>query len=95
VKKRLAYIDRRLRREGISVKAESPAWAEIQGALARGDRCLADALLATEQVTPAGWRQSLAAAGLSASALLGERTQETSLPWDFLDTRIRRPSTKS
>jgi radical SAM superfamily enzyme YgiQ (UPF0313 family) len=89
VKRRLAYVERRLRRAGIGVKAESPAWAEIQGALARGDRLLADALLVTERVTPATWRQSLSAAGLSASDLLGERPKEETLPWGFLDTRVR------
>jgi radical SAM superfamily enzyme YgiQ (UPF0313 family) len=84
VKRRLDYVERTLRKEGIGVKSESPAWAEIQGTLSRGDRRVADALLAVDKVTPGSWRQALRAAGLSAQELLRQRAGKEPLPWDFI-----------
>jgi radical SAM superfamily enzyme YgiQ (UPF0313 family) len=89
VKRRLAYVERQLRSQGIGVKSESPAWSEIQGALARGDRRLTEALLRTERITPSAWRKSLVATGLSSAQLLGERSTDERLPWDFISTRVR------
>jgi radical SAM superfamily enzyme YgiQ (UPF0313 family) len=84
VKKRIDAVERALRRQGIAVKAESPAWAEIQGTLARGDRRLADALLAVGRLTPATWRRALAETGLALQELLGERDKSEPLPWGFI-----------
>jgi radical SAM superfamily enzyme YgiQ (UPF0313 family) len=84
VKRRLDYVENQLRRQGIAVKAESPAWAEVQGTLARGDRRVAEALLAVGRLTPAAWRQALASAGLDAGELLAERQAGTPLPWRFI-----------
>jgi radical SAM superfamily enzyme YgiQ (UPF0313 family) len=84
VKSRLAYVERKLRRQNIGVKSESPAWSEIQGTLARGDRHVAEALLAVDRLSPAAWRRALADAGLSAEELLSERAAGTLLPWRFV-----------
>jgi radical SAM superfamily enzyme YgiQ (UPF0313 family) len=89
IKKRLDYVERKLRQEGIGVKAESPAWAEIQGTLARGDRRVAEALLAVDQLTPGRWRQALADADLSIQELLRERDRSEPLPWDFIRSGVR------
>jgi radical SAM superfamily enzyme YgiQ (UPF0313 family) len=89
VKRRLTYIERALRREGIAVKSESPAWTEIQGTLARGDRRLIEALLAMDQLTPANWRKALARSGLSAQELLRERAPDEPLPWDFIQSGVQ------
>jgi radical SAM superfamily enzyme YgiQ (UPF0313 family) len=88
-KRRIAYVERRLRRQGVGVKAESPAWAEIQGTLARGDRRLAEALLSTQRLTPANWRKALAASGQSVQDLLRRRAEDEPLPWDFVQSGIR------
>ena len=88
VKRRLDYVERELRRRGVGVKSESPAWAEIQGSLARGDRRLAGALLAVERVTPATWRQALAQTGLSLRELLRQRAADEPLPWDFIHSGV-------
>ena len=45
LKKRQSYIMRQLGRHKIAVRADSPAWAQVQGVLARGDRRLAHVLL--------------------------------------------------
>lgn len=84
VKRRLSYVEQKLRKQGIEVKSESPTWAEIQGTLARGDRHVAEALLVAERVTPGAWRQALSAAGLSVPEVLRERVAGESLPWDFI-----------
>ncbi|MFN2169423.1 MAG: radical SAM protein, partial [Anaerolineae bacterium] len=89
VKRRLARIERGLRKHGVSVKGESPAWAEIQGTLARGDRKIAEALLQVERSSPASWRAALGAAGLSLPHLLGERPAGEPLPWAFIHTGAR------
>ena len=89
VKRRLALVERGLRKHRIGVKSESPAWAEIQGTLARGDRRLAEALLAVERPSPAAWRQALGAVGLSLPELLAGRPAGEPLPWAFIHSGVR------
>ena len=89
VKRRLVRVERGLRKHRIGVKSESPAWAEIQGALARGDRRLAEALLTVERPSPAAWRRALEMGGLSLSELLSERPASEPLPWAFIHTGVR------
>ncbi|MFC2037011.1 radical SAM protein [Chloroflexota bacterium] len=89
VKRRSAYVERKLRRRGVMVRTESPGWAEIQGTLARGDRRVAKAILTTERLTPAVWRQALTKAGLSVQGLLGPREDGERLPWDFIQSGVR------
>jgi radical SAM superfamily enzyme YgiQ (UPF0313 family) len=89
IKRRLSYVERELRPRGIGVKSESPAWAEIQGTLSRGDRRVAEALLAVDRVTPGAWRKALADVGLSEREFLRSRSRKESLPWDFVQSGIR------
>jgi radical SAM superfamily enzyme YgiQ (UPF0313 family) len=91
VKRRLDRVERGLRKHRIDVKSESPAWAEIQGILARGDRRLAAALLTVDRPSPASWRRALDAVGLSLPDLLGERPAGDPLPWAFIHTSARPP----
>lgn len=84
VQRRLDYLERELRRRNIGVKSESPAWAEIQGTLARGDRRLAEALHIIDRVSPRSWRQALERCGLSVDEFLVERPAGTRLPWHFI-----------
>jgi hypothetical protein len=88
VKKRVDYVNRRLRRKGIAVKSESPAWAEVQGTLARGDGRLAQVLASVDEVSPAAWRRALSEAGLSLPELLRERGTDEPLPWDFVQSGV-------
>lgn len=89
VKPRFGRVERELRRQGVAVKGESPAWAEVQGTLARGDRRVAEALLAVGRATPVAWRRALAQAGLSAEELLAGRKAGAPLPWGFIHFGIR------
>jgi radical SAM superfamily enzyme YgiQ (UPF0313 family) len=87
VKRRLTHAERALRPKGIAVKSESPAWAEIQGTLARGDAQVGQALLTIDRVTPASWRDALGRVGLSPRELLTERPGP--LPWDFVRSGVQ------
>jgi radical SAM superfamily enzyme YgiQ (UPF0313 family) len=88
VKRRLDYVDKKLRRQGVAVKSESPAWAEIQGTLARGDRRVAEALLTVERLTPSNWKKALHGAGLDPEQLLAARGGDEPLPWDFVQSGV-------
>ena len=57
----------------MTVDADSPEWAEVQGVLARGDRRLAPVIWETERLTLRGFHDSLAQHGLSAAEFIGER----------------------
>jgi radical SAM superfamily enzyme YgiQ (UPF0313 family) len=89
IKRRISYVERKLRREGIGVKSESPAWSQVQGTLARGDRRLAEPLLSLEHITPAAWRQALAEADLPVRGWLRTRDEHEPLPWDFIQSDLR------
>jgi hypothetical protein len=89
VKRRLARIERVLRREGLGVKSESPSWAEIQGTLARGDRSLAEALLVVDRLSPASWRTALDRVGRPLPELIRQRPPGEPLPWDFICSGVR------
>jgi radical SAM superfamily enzyme YgiQ (UPF0313 family) len=89
VGRRINYVRKHLRRQGIGVKAESPAWAEIQGTLARGDRSVSEALLSVGSISPASWRQALARSGLSVQYFLRTRSSTEALPWGFLETGVK------
>lgn len=89
VKRRLARIERELRRKGLDVKSESPTWAEVQGTLARGDRGLSEALLAVDRLSPSSWRTALARAGRPLTELLRQRPAGEPLPWDFIRSGVR------
>jgi radical SAM superfamily enzyme YgiQ (UPF0313 family) len=85
---RIAHVRQALRRRGVTVRAESPAWAAVQGVLARGDRRVGAALLALERPTLAGWRKALAAADLDPAAYLGEWALDEALPWQVVSSGV-------
>jgi radical SAM superfamily enzyme YgiQ (UPF0313 family) len=58
--RRLALIKNRLVPRGIKIKAESPAWSQVQGVLARGDTALAGVLADVEGLSLAAWRKAVA-----------------------------------
>jgi len=56
----IARLKASLEPDGIKVKAESPAWSEVQAVLARGGVKLAPVLVSMETMTLAGFRRALA-----------------------------------
>jgi hypothetical protein len=78
-----------LTRHQVTVSADSADWAEIQAALARGDRRLAPALLEVDQLSPRGFREALARHGLSMEELLAARDPNAFMPWEIVDAGLR------
>jgi len=72
----------------VTVDADPPEWAEVQGVLARGDRRLARVLWETERVTVRGFWATMAKQGLSAAEFLGPRDASQSQPWDVVESGV-------
>jgi radical SAM superfamily enzyme YgiQ (UPF0313 family) len=83
-------IEQALRPRGIAVKAESPAWATVQGVLSRGDSRLAQALLRVKRKSLAAWERALRECQLDATEYLGERSLDEPLPWSVVDSGVSR-----
>lgn len=87
--RRLSLLKNRLTPRGITIKAESPAWSQVQGVLARGDARVAEALAESEELSLAGWRKTLKKCGLEADSYLYRRWENSEeLPWSMLDSGI-------
>jgi radical SAM superfamily enzyme YgiQ (UPF0313 family) len=56
--RRLARLKNALMPKGVKVKGESPAWSQVQGVLARGDKEMAGVLADTGELSLSAWRQS-------------------------------------
>lgn len=79
---RLDTIRGALRPLGINVKAESAAWARVQGMLARGGPELATPLMSVRSVSLRAWRSALAEAGLDEESYLAEQSSQRPMPWE-------------
>jgi len=86
---RLSMLKNSLQPKGIKIKAESPAWSEIQGVLARGDIRVAEVLDNMEEVSLSGWRQAIKKSHLATDFYAHKRwdTNEM-LPWAIIDSGI-------
>jgi radical SAM superfamily enzyme YgiQ (UPF0313 family) len=89
VEARLRALGKRLKRQGIAVKGESPRWSAIQGVLARGDRRLGPVLAALRGPSYRAWQEALAAHEVDPAAYLAARDLDTPLPWSFIDSGVR------
>jgi radical SAM superfamily enzyme YgiQ (UPF0313 family) len=84
---RLSLLKKSLPPKGIKVKAESSAWSQIQGVLARGDAALADVLASIEEITLSGWRKAVDKCRLDINYYVNQRWDTSQkLPWAFIDS---------
>jgi radical SAM superfamily enzyme YgiQ (UPF0313 family) len=83
--RRLARIKHGLMPKGIRVKAESPAWSQVQGVLARGDRELAGALADTDGSSLAAWRKAVEKHGIDINFYHQRWNTSQRLPWDIIE----------
>lgn len=90
IRGRQRTIHKALARHGVDVRADSPDWAEVQAVLSRGDRRLADVLLAIEPgaLTVRSFFQAMANAGLDRDQYIGPWTQGDPLPWDVVQSGV-------
>jgi radical SAM superfamily enzyme YgiQ (UPF0313 family) len=85
---RIKYLERRLGPAGVTVRSDSPSWAALEGALARGDRRLGRVLAGMRKTTLREWARALKAEGLSQGDYLRERAVDEPLPWSVVDTGV-------
>jgi hypothetical protein len=88
LEERIKYLERRLQPAGVAVRSDSPTWAAVEGVLARGDRSLSRVIASMQRTDLREWDQALAAAGLSRSDYLRERTPGEKLPWESVNTGV-------
>lgn len=85
---RVKYLQERLNPNKVAVRSDSPAWAAVEGTLARGDRRLGRVLARMRKVNLREWQRALAAEGLSQEDYLRERAVGEPLPWDVVSTGV-------
>ncbi|MFC1988245.1 radical SAM protein [Chloroflexota bacterium] len=90
LKHRLSLLKKKLSPKGIQVRAESLAWSQVQGVLARGDSALAEALVDTEEMSLSGWRKATDRHHLDIDFYLYERLDTgEKLPWSMLESGMK------
>jgi radical SAM superfamily enzyme YgiQ (UPF0313 family) len=88
--KRLSLLKSRLMPKGIKVKAESPAWSQVQGVLARGDSRLAGVIADIEELSLSGWRKALAKYDIDVDFYAHQRWDVgQKLPWGVIDSGVK------
>ena len=90
IRARQKAVHRALVREGIDIRADSPEWAEVQAVLSRGDRKLADVLLAlpSGRVSVKSFFQTMAELGLDKDHYVGPWQVGSPLPWDVVQSGV-------
>jgi radical SAM superfamily enzyme YgiQ (UPF0313 family) len=85
--RRLSRLKKGLMPKGIRIKAESPAWSQVQGVLSRGDAELAKVLADIEEVSLSGWRKAVEKHDIDIDFYTHQRWDiRQKLPWDFIDS---------
>jgi radical SAM superfamily enzyme YgiQ (UPF0313 family) len=83
---RLSRLKNSLVPRGIKVKAESPAWSQVQGVLARGDKELAEVLADVGGLSLAAWRKSAEKHHLDIDFYAHQRWDASQkLPWNMIE----------
>lgn len=90
LRQRQKRIHQALARHGVDVRADSPDWAEVQAVLSRGDRRLAEVLLAIPAggVTVRNFFETMAALGLEKEHYIGRWEIGSPLPWDVVQSGV-------
>ena len=87
LERRLSLLKNRLQPKGISVKAESLAWTQVQTVLARGDTTLSKALANIEEVSLSGWRRAIRENRLDTDYFAHQQWDtEQELTWALIDS---------
>jgi len=90
LRRRQRTIQRALARHGVDVRADSPDWAEVQAVLSRGDRRLANVLLAipSGDLNVRTFFRTMEEVGLDREMYTGEWKVGTPLPWDIVQSGV-------
>lgn len=88
--RRLSFLKKTLSPEGIQVKAESLAWSQVQGVLARGDTKLAGVLTNIEEISLSSWYKTIDKCHLDIDFYLYQKwATSQKLPWAVIDSGIK------
>jgi radical SAM superfamily enzyme YgiQ (UPF0313 family) len=89
LKKRLKLVAREFHGvKNVRVHTDLPKWAYVQALLARGDRRVADILVAAHT---RGWNRALTENPINPDFFtLRERRQDELFPWDFIDHGLKK-----
>jgi radical SAM superfamily enzyme YgiQ (UPF0313 family) len=89
LKKRLKLVAREFHGvKAVRVHTDLPKWAYVQALLARGDRRVADILLAAHEK---GWNQAFRTSPINPDFFtLRERHSDELFPWDFIDHALKK-----
>jgi radical SAM superfamily enzyme YgiQ (UPF0313 family) len=87
---RQRMIHQALARHGVDVRADSPDWAEVQAVLSRGDRRLAEVLLAipSGDLNVRSFFKTMADLGLEKEHYTGSWEIGSPLPWDVVQSGV-------
>jgi radical SAM superfamily enzyme YgiQ (UPF0313 family) len=90
IRQRQKRIHSGLARHGIDVRADSPDWAEVQAVLSRGDRRLAEVLLAVPpgELSVRSFFETMATLGLEKEHYTGKWEIGAPLPWDVVQSGV-------
>ena len=90
LRKRQKRIFRALARHGVDVRADSPDWAEVQAVLSRGDRQLANVLLAipSGELSVRSFFQAMESLGLDREDYTAKWEVGAPLPWDIVQSGV-------
>ncbi|HXF63552.1 MAG TPA: radical SAM protein [Caldilineaceae bacterium] len=90
LRKRQKTIYSALARHGIEVRADAPDWAEVQAVLSRGDRRLAEVLLAIPSggLSVRAFFETMKELGLEKEHYVGAWEIGSPLPWDVVQSGV-------
>lgn len=90
LRRRQKRIYSALARHGVDVRADAPDWAEVQAVLSRGDRRLAEVLLAIPPggLTVRSFFKAMEDAGLDKNDYTGAWEIGAALPWDVVQSGV-------
>ena len=90
LRKRQKFIYQSLARHGVDVRADAPDWAEVQAVLSRGDRQLAEVLLAIPSggLTVRSFFQAMSGLDLDKEHYTGAWEIGAPLPWNIVQSGV-------
>jgi len=90
LRRRQKRIHTALARHGVDVRADSPDWAEVQAVLSRGDRRLAEVLLAIPSggLTVRSFFRAMSDVGLDKDQYVRVWEVGAALPWDVVQSGV-------
>lgn len=87
---KIRYLEKAMARLGAKLRPDSWSWAQISGALARGDRAVGRAMSTAVDLggTLGSWKRAFAEHGLDWERLWGPRNPEIPTPWAHVTNQV-------